>query len=417
MPSTLLSQTSRRAFAPGITVTPAIQSGRRTVESALLALLAVAGVWLVRCRYESTLFFAVEVTTVMLLILTLAVTSRPSLRTSLAWVLVCWPILAALFGRSLGSPVAHEMAALTTFGTSSIALAMLTTSNRHRAMSVVGSGFLMLLTTCISDDKQAVFLAILWMVGCVWHLVANHWERLEVCMPDHIRRSAGVRPATVLLGFVLCIVVIGLVHGRAGQPNRFTAGFMPSSGGSRWSDPAARSGVGSGDAAIAARDHAESFGAVESELFLESTQSTLFDMFSDSIGQPKLKVKWERRQGMTPKKLIEAHGRTARSEQGSGNFSVSRTAPQKHSHLRDATAGAALQWTGPTGTRLAMHRYTHFDGIYWSPQSGQQNERLTRRVSGGQAWYFQPSQTRHVSGMSGNDVSVDQIKILRLNST
>ena len=80
---------------------------------------------------------------------------------------------------------------------------------------------------------------------------------------------------------MLCIVGGLLVRDRFGQSDRLAFGFMPTSGGSKWSDPAARSGIGTGDAAIAAKDHAESFGAVESEIFLESTESTLFDMFND----------------------------------------------------------------------------------------------------------------------------------------
>ncbi|WP_419194932.1 transglutaminase-like domain-containing protein [Novipirellula herctigrandis] len=306
------------------------------------------------------------------------------------------------------------MTVLTTFGAAAVAMTI--GSNRTRAMSLVVSGFLTLFAVTISDNRYAVVLAIAWMAVCVWHLVANHWERLELCAVQQVRRGAAVRPASVVVAIVICMMSGLIVRDRFGETKRFTSGFMPTSGGSKWSDPAARSGVGTGDAAIAAKDHAESFGAVESELFLESTESTLFDMFSDSIGEPK-KNKWERRQGLTPEKLIKTHEQTAKSEKGGSSFSTERMPPKKHLHLNDSVENAVVQWAGPTGIRLAMNRYDTFDGVDWSNSSTQRNEKLARREIGGAAWFFDPATLVAGREPSASRTDVNLLKVLRLDST
>ena len=107
-------------------------------------------------------------------------------------------------GRTLGSPIAIEMTALTAFGAASLALA--TSDDRSRAMSLVASGFLTLFAVAISDSPYAVWIAIAWMTICVWHLVANHWERLELCSVETVRRGPGVRPVSVFAAVTICIV-------------------------------------------------------------------------------------------------------------------------------------------------------------------------------------------------------------------
>lgn len=41
-----------------------------------------------------------------------------------------------------------------------------------------------------------------------------------------------------------------------------------------------------GNALVAAREHASSFGAVETDVFLDSEKPSLFDIFSDEFGEP-----------------------------------------------------------------------------------------------------------------------------------
>ncbi len=391
---------------------------RRSTEALVLATLSIFAVGCLRFPVELRSMFLIE----MALIVGFAV-SEAAAKIRLRWGsmgLVATPAVVAAVARVVGVSIAFEMTALTSLGT--LALAMAIRGERTRAMSLVSSGFLTLFSVAISDDQNAVYIAIVWIAICMWHLVANHWERLELRAVENVRRSVGVRPMSVLMAVLLCILGGVVVRDRFAPPQRFEFGFMPASGGSKWSDPAARSGVATGDAAIAAKDHAESFGAVESDLFLESTESTLFDMFNDSIGEPKKKNKSERRQGLNNENVIEAHQKTAKSEKGGSTFSTDRMPAKKHLHLNDSAENAVVQWAGPTGIRLAMNRYDTFDGVQWSNAATHRNEQLVRAEINGAAWFFDPvmlpAQDRSASPVpSARSTSVGLLKVLRLKST
>lgn len=403
---------------------PTLLLERKTKEAVALAVLSMTAVAALRAPLESSVLLIAEMSVMGTTVAGQAaslVTRIPKKgfqpvlrivgRVLTRSTTIATPILFAIVARVAGSPIAYEMTALTTFGAASLALS--TSNKRSRAMSLVASGFLTLFAVAISDSPHAVWFAIAWMTICVWHLVANHWERLELCRVENVRRELGIRPVSVFAAMAICIASGLVVRDRLGESDGLTFGFMPTSGGSQWSDPAARSGVGSGDAAIAAKDHAESFGAVESDLFLESTESTLFDMFSDSIGEPKKKNKWERRQGMMSDRVLEAHAKTPKSEKGGGSFSTDRIPPKKHLHLDDAAERAVVQWTGPTGIRLAVNRYDTFDGVDWTNEAEHRNEKLTRREIAGAAWFCDPA----AGPLARSTTEVNLLKVLRLDST
>lgn len=388
---------------------PTLPLERKAKEAIVLAVLSITAVAALRFPVESRVLFLAEMSVLAALFVA---TVFKKVRGVMSFAsIIAVPIVFAIVARANGAPIAYEMTILSTFG--ALALALSTSSRRSRAMSLVASGFLTLFAVTISDSPQAVWFAIVWMSICVWHLVANHWERLEVCSVENVRRGSGIRPVSVLAALALCVVAGLVVRDRFGASNRLAFGFMPTSGGTKWSDPAARSGVGTGDAAIAAKDHAESFGAVQSDLFLESTESTLFDMFSDSIGEPKKKIKWERRQGMTADRVLEAHAKTAKSEKGGSSFSTDRLPTKKHLHLNDAAEKAVIQWAGPTGIRLAMNRYDTFDGVDWTNEAKHRNEKLIRREMTGAAWFCDPT----AGSLASSTTDVNLLKVLRLDST
>ena len=393
---------------------PTLQLERRKTEAIVLALVSITAVGSLRFYFESQTLFIAEMIVIATLFVAAVVTTSGHKTSGEGYFRIAipmTPVLFAFIARVAGSPIAFEMTALTTLGAGSLTMALGKT--RTRAMSLVASGFLTLFAVAISDSSYSVLLAIAWMAVCVWHLVANHWERLELCAAHQVRRGSGVRPVSVFVAITVCMATGLVVRGRVGESQRFELGVMPTSGGSQWSDPAARSGVGTGDAAIAAKDHAESFGAVESELFLESTESTLFDMFSDSIGEPKKKNKWERRQGLAADRVPEAHQKTARSDKGGSSFSTDRTPPKKHLHFNDAAESAVIQWAGPTGIRLAMNRYDAFDGVEWTNTAEHLNETLSRREHNGAAWYCDPA----IAISQECTPEVNLLKVLRLDST
>lgn len=395
-----------------------LQLNRRQTETALLALLGLIAIGGVRYPVESLPCFSMEMLAIVMGFVVVVITRNHDstrLRYFAQFCLIATPIAASVICRQLHSPIAFEMTALTVFGAVSLGLSIL--DRRPQSMSVVGSGFLTLFATVISDHPNAVAIGICWIMICVWHLVANHWERIELCSVDNVTRRVGLRPFTVVMAVGLFAVGGLIAKDRFGNSSRFAFGIMPTSGGSDWSDPGALSGVGTGEAAVAGKDSADSFGAVESEIFLESTESTLFDMFSDSIGQPKKKTIWERRQGMSSEKVLEAHGKTSKSEKGGSSFSTDRMPPEKHSHLKDAKAEAMIQWSGRTGIRLAMNRYDSFDSVEWTNQARHGNQRLMRKDRGDQVWFFDPKSTVQKRKSSGVETREELLKVIRLNST
>ena len=102
---------------------------------------------------------------------------------------------------------------------------------------------------------------------------------------------------------------------------------MPTSGETGDKDSAARSGVGNGDALIAARDHASTFGAVETDLFLDSEKPSLFDVFSEEFGEPRKTTRTEKAQALSPNETRSDEGKFAEANRSTGNdaFSTQRS--------------------------------------------------------------------------------------------
>ena len=390
-------------------------------EAIALAIIALFAVGTVRYPIESTVTFCIEYGLIVIAFVAgLRLRSLDRSRGSIACMAFCVALPAIMYvvTRSASNAIATEMAAMTSFGCAGLVMSV--GSWRLRSISLVVSGFLTLFTVFISDAPYALFIGIGWITLCMWHLIANHWERFSTCEVKSVQRTMKFRPLMVAGAVGLVVLGTWAVRGRLGEASPFEFGFMPTSGGSQWSDPGARNGIGSGDAAIAAQQQADSFGAVDSDFFLESTESTLFDMFSDSVGQPKKRAVWERRQGMFSLNVQEAHGRTSRSEQGGSSFSTDRAPPQRHSHLDDVRSKAAIQWEGPTGIRLAMNRYDAFDGVHWTNLADHAVEKMLPVISGEereQTWFFDPKTSKEFFDGAANKISVGRTKVIGLKST
>ena len=112
-----------------------------------------------------------------------------------------------------------------------------------------------------------------------------YWKRLDITPANRVdwRRQFLSSSAWVL-------AVVG--GARGGGRHRTVAGghrlvgLVPTSGGTDWSDPEARSGVGDGDNEVAASEHPESVGFTESEIYLETDRPSLYDAFNESYGEP-----------------------------------------------------------------------------------------------------------------------------------
>ena len=101
-----------------------------------------------------------------------------------------------------------------------------------------------------------------------------------------------------MLGVVLlAMLMFGVGRGAATTALR---GCMPTSGGTQWQDEFASGGVNDGQALVAAENEASSFGPVETDLFMDSEQSSLYDIFNDQYDEPVRKTKTDRAVSLPP---------------------------------------------------------------------------------------------------------------------
>ena len=161
---------------------------RKQLETFLLAVLGLLSVVPFRLPTEDRVFCLAELAAIA--IVCMVATGKHTFKQMIATAaLPMVPILFAIVVRYYATPIATELTALTAFGTASIAMAVGGRTSRVWALSLVTSGFLVLFCAAISDSGNAFIVPLIWMLGCVWHLVANHWERLDLAMPDSVSRT------------------------------------------------------------------------------------------------------------------------------------------------------------------------------------------------------------------------------------
>ncbi len=216
---------------------------RRRIETIVLAVLGICAVVPFRVYAEPRPWFLSEMGSVCALF-AFAVILQTWLRefrhsgvaTNMTVGCLCvTPIVFAFVARAYGAPIPFEISALTTFGAVSLGMAVANSTRRTWSLSLVNSGFLVLFCAAISDDQNAVALPLLWMLICVWHLVANRWERLDLAMPETVERSWSLRPRIIIIALVVLAAGGYAIRNRGPSSKRFEFGFMPTSGGSSWS--------------------------------------------------------------------------------------------------------------------------------------------------------------------------------------
>ncbi len=369
---------------------------RRRAGVILLAVISIAALIRLRLTCEAGWVIALEVAVNALLVAATAwMVARPARLTATsgfarvpqlhvtigAALCILFPLIANWVERRAGQGTGSEIAYMGVLAWGGLVTAILAKLNRTMSMSVVCSGFLTLFTTVSSDHKTAIYFAFLWGVVCLWWLIANHWERIDGCQVDSVKSSNLRAPLAIAAGSLVFIIAAWSASGRSVLFNRLTAELMPTSGGSSVNDPSARSGVGDGDAVVAARDHAAAFGAVETDVFLDSPQPSLFDMFNDQFGEPVRKKKSERAIALANRENQSSNSRSAKSNSSTQSFTTHRTTPKPRKPLKDLTSNATMFWIGRTGERLATERYDRFDGIEWHQEEAAFFQRSLNRGS------------------------------------
>ena len=285
-------------------------------------------------------------------------------------LLVITPWCLQVCMRMIGHGTGWELIAMSSFAWSTLYCTLYCTlcAQRQRSLgtSVVCSGFLTLLATCSSDKAAALLFALLWGSLCLWWLASSHWERAQRCQVSTVIENRWQRPIIVMVGCLVFAVSAWSVAGRFPPAGRLPWEIAPTSGGTTSNDEFARSGVGDGDALVAARENAASFGAVDSDLMLDSKEASLFDLYSDTFGEPVRKQDVERTVALSPQTQEAPQlANMAQSDGASAALTTQRRAGTAPKPMASRASDALLFWIGRANTHLALERFADFDGVQW----------------------------------------------------
>ena len=183
-----------------------------------------------------------------------------------------------------GEPL--EIVMLTVVQNVALGLASFAHRDRCRRSASLLSAFLVLFATAMTSNRAAFVAAACYAIVGLWWLMGSYWDRLQGTFAAASSQRCVPARTAALLVTLLAMLSIAAIVGATGTTTHVLNGFMPTSGGNRWNDPYARSGVGDGDNLVAAKEEALSFGPVESELFLESQMPSLYDVADDMYGEP-----------------------------------------------------------------------------------------------------------------------------------
>ena len=406
-------------------------SRNQRVTSVVLAILA-AGI--TQCfRFETQSHLGLVFAELGLVILCVALLFRMSRRfpggnmnmpgslQALLALLIVLPILVQFVSRPLfGAGDTAEIIMLLCMQNAALGAAVLAQWRRAGGISFLLSGFLVLFIIIITASRVAYVLAALFGLAGMWWLMNAYWDRLQGRFAAETTRQVPVRTGAVLATLFVLTGGVALASLTVSSDTFVLPGFMPSSGGNRGSDPYARAGVGDGDMLVAAKDQAMTFGAVESELFLESELPSLYDVFNDMYGDPKKVRKSQKAISLRPEDSTEFEKDPALSKQSGREFStVRRKARRWRESLKDRDATAMFYVVGKTPLHLALANYDHFDGTEWSSQQEDTvGPKMSMKNVDGEPWIVAPRSCSYpiFSGTDQHAVKIINLRTIRIPS-
>ena len=291
---------------------------------------------------------------------------KPHLICHLAMILL--PMAVQVITRSLAIGDPNELVLLNMVQNVSLALAVIPSSHKSLQISALLNGFLVLFVTAMTDNSLIWTASVIYAAFGLWWLMCSYWERLETKFAAATNRTIPLRPVLIALTLLTGLGAITVASIGVPKTAMVLAGFMPTSGGDKYPDPNARSGVGEGDMMIAAEDSAYSFGPVDSEILLESKMPSLYDVASDQYGEARVKkqINKELNQAisLTADRLRHNHQKLGSSKQAARQFnSLRRLSKQRRASPDERNSTALFHVAGNTPLHLITQRFDSFDGV------------------------------------------------------
>lgn len=340
------------------------------------------------------------------------------------WLKLAFPVVAlGMLGPALIDPLTRSALSrgqtldgllLDGLGNAVLGLAIFAYHSAVRRLCCAGALFLTVFSCCLSSDPFVLGLVVVFAVLGVWWLMGSYWEGLRGKLAAESQEPL---PRRWLFGLPALVVAVLLMIPWNGRESLLTLwGFLPSSGGTGDFDEFARSGVNDGDMLVGAKDNARSFGPVESEVFMDSEQPSLYDVFNDTYGEPIKNKKQERAVALPAELMREAEQRMAESRTVGREFATVRQpkAAKEKPVVADIDGRALFHVKGRTPLHLRLELYDLFDGREWLPMPDEKHPaRLQVRTIGDKPWFdFNQTATMDVFA----DEESHALKIHRLDT-
>ena len=272
-----------------------------------------------------------------------------------------------------------------------LGLAALRSETRTQHFAGLASFFLVLFSFLWSMSLATTVLLVAYSLVGMWWLLGCYWDGIQGRFADKSEQAIPVQPSLIAVGIVVVLLLAALPIARSSRVATALQGFFPSSGGTTWSDDFAHGGVGDGNQMVAAKDDASSFGAVESELFLESKKPSLYDVFNETSDSKVNKQKRGRRRAipLAPTSMQQNHEKLGKNQQSNREFDAVRSRPQQRKkNTRDYTSPSLLQVRGRVPVHLGMYAYDTWDGqtLGWSGADAGVYRKLDKNSPDGRSW-------------------------------
>ncbi|HEV3340836.1 MAG TPA: transglutaminase-like domain-containing protein [Pirellulales bacterium] len=229
----------------------------------------------------------------------------------------------------------------------------------------LASFFVVLFAVSVAEGMAVLFPATVYLFACGAWLLRLNWQGRGAAAVSHPRPSQRL----AALGLVSLVGAVGIPLVPA-HTLTVLRGFMPSSGGDREYDPAARGGVNDGEDVVSAKDDAQSVGMTDSDLFLDSPDPSLYDALSEAYGEPIRRKQTEAAIAVGEKNVRENDGRAAHNQKAGREFSTVRGRRPAPRAMADLESEAMFYVEGRTPLHLRLAAFDGFDGIVWQATGG-----------------------------------------------
>jgi len=271
------------------------------------------------------------------------------------------PCLAGLFGSTQVVPM--EQAVIATLINVAFFLAAFPAIARNE-FAALGISFILALAGLMLNAQATHVWLIVLHGGLIAIWLANrYWCHVSAVSAN------GARPAAPLWAYGLIVLVMTgssfIVSKTAGGVAKNWGEWLPSSGGSQRANSSALLGAGDGDWAVSG-PNARGTGAVDSDYFLESELSSMYDVMTDAYGEPIPPDQLFRAIFVDQEQFLDRDGHKAPDFGEAGRqFSLYRESIQNREQQPSVDAKALLYVEGGGPLHLCTTIYDSFDGICW----------------------------------------------------